>query len=221
MTSRKKEILEAALLFVVALVLLKLLYLNRGIPWISRLLPLLSAMTLVYLPLGYLWYRKSPVDFLYNAEDEWRRAITLFFITSLAVFPVFVVAAHFYDTLFMKMSFHEASFPQPLTFGLFQVFLVALPEEFFFRGWLQSFLNRHFEKKWRILGTAVGPAWFLTALIFATSHSFITVQWWHFAIFFPALLFGWLRERSGSILASTLFHAASNIVTHWIDIHYR
>jgi membrane protease YdiL (CAAX protease family) len=32
-------------------------------------------------------------------------------------------------------------------------------------------------------------------------------------VFFPALLFGWLRERTGTIVGSTLFHAACNILS--------
>ena len=32
------------------------------------------------------------------------------------------------------------------------------------------------------------------------------------ATFFPGLLFGWLRSSTGSILAPTLTHAASNLL---------
>jgi membrane protease YdiL (CAAX protease family) len=31
------------------------------------------------------------------------------------------------------------------------------------------------------------------------------------AVFFPALLFGWLRARTGGIGASVLFHASCNL----------
>ncbi|HPQ81946.1 MAG TPA: CPBP family glutamic-type intramembrane protease, partial [bacterium] len=42
----------------------------------------------------------------------------------------------------------------------------------------------------------------------------------HFSIFFPALVFGYLRERTGSITAPALFHAASNILMDWIARSY-
>src|SRR5713101_5207743 len=31
------------------------------------------------------------------------------------------------------------------------------------------------------------------------------------AVFFPALLFGWLREKTGTVLGATLLHAAFNL----------
>ena len=93
--------------------------------------------------------------------------------------------------------------------------MVALPEEFFFRGYFQSTLNRVWPTRWRFLGASFGPALPITALVFAVAHSVIALQWWHFSIVFPALLFGWLREKTGSITAPILWHGAANIFMVW------
>ncbi|MBI3540840.1 MAG: CPBP family intramembrane metalloprotease [Deltaproteobacteria bacterium] len=94
---------------------------------------------------------------------------------------------------------------------LVQLFVVALPEEFFFRGYLQTILRRKYR-----LQVAIPIA----SLLFAFSHSVIALQWWHFAIFFPALVFGWLREKTGGLVAPILFHALSNVAVFWIGSVY-
>jgi membrane protease YdiL (CAAX protease family) len=93
-----------------------------------------------------------------------------------------------------------------------EVFVTALPEEFFYRGWLQTRLKRVWPGGARIAGVLVGPAFLLTAALFAVGHLAI-FRASRLAVFFPALLFGWLRERTGTVVGSTLFHAACNILS--------
>jgi membrane protease YdiL (CAAX protease family) len=92
-----------------------------------------------------------------------------------------------------------------------QFVVIALPEEAFFRGYLQTSLDRAWPPRWRILGADLGPGWLLASLIFAVGH-FLTIR--HparLAVFFPALVFGWLRQRTKGIGASVVFHAACNL----------
>jgi hypothetical protein len=92
-----------------------------------------------------------------------------------------------------------------------QLVVIALPEEAFFRGYLQSSLDRAWAPRWRILGADLGPGWLVAAAIFALGH-FLTIH--HparLAVFFPALVFGWLRKRTGGVGSSLLFHAACNV----------
>jgi membrane protease YdiL (CAAX protease family) len=92
-----------------------------------------------------------------------------------------------------------------------QVFVIALPEEAFYRGYLQSRLDDVWRPRWTVLGARVGPGLLVGAAIFAVSH-LATVQLpTRLAVFFPALLFGWLRARTGGIGASVLFHAFCNV----------
>jgi membrane protease YdiL (CAAX protease family) len=100
------------------------------------------------------------------------------------------------------------------------VFFVAIPEEFFYRGYMQSRLDELWTPKWRVLGADLGPGWLLTCLVFAFGHSVVVFQWWHFAIFFPALIFGWLRARTNGVIAGALFHAACNVTVNILDSLY-
>ena len=92
-----------------------------------------------------------------------------------------------------------------------QLVVIALPEEAFFRGYLQTSLDRAWPPRWRILGADLGPGWLVTAAIFAVGHLLTIRHPARLAVFFPALLFGWLRARTRGIGASVCFHAACNL----------
>ncbi|AKU90673.1 myxosortase MrtX [Vulgatibacter incomptus] len=93
-----------------------------------------------------------------------------------------------------------------------QVLVVALAEEFFYRGYLQTRLVHAFGKgSLRLLGVQVGAAFWLTQLLFAVGH-LGELHPWRLSVFFPAILFGWLRERTGSIGAGVIVHAFSNLL---------
>lgn len=102
----------------------------------------------------------------------------------------------------------------------YHLFFVAIPEEMFYRGYLQSRLDEVFPPRWRVLGAQLGPSLLITSLIFAFGHSIVVVQWWHFAIFFPSLVFGWLRSRTGGVVAGAVFHAWCNIQVTTLDTLY-
>jgi membrane protease YdiL (CAAX protease family) len=92
-----------------------------------------------------------------------------------------------------------------------QLVVVALPEELFFRGYLLRRLEQGYPPARRFLGGGIGVALLLSALLFALGHVLVDGNPRRLAVFFPGLLFGWLRSATGSILAGTLVHAASNL----------
>ena len=92
-----------------------------------------------------------------------------------------------------------------------QVLVIALPEEAFYRGYLQSRLDEVWAPRWNVLGARVGPGLVATAVIFALGHLATVQVPARLAVFFPALVFGWLRARTGGIGASVCFHASCNV----------
>lgn len=175
------------------------------------------AILFLYVPCIVLWWRKRPIDFIDSSLKSLLGSLKVFFIVSLIVFPPFLILAHGWEAIVFHRNFAGfAGVPNLGKLALFQLVLVALPEEFFFRGYMQSTLNRIFTTRRQVLGAHVGFSWIVTAAVFAVAHSFIHYQWWHFSIFFPGLVFGWLKERTNSITAPILFHAASNIISDWI-----
>jgi membrane protease YdiL (CAAX protease family) len=103
--------------------------------------------------------------------------------------------------------------PDLASFALTQVVLVGLPEEAFFRGYVQTRLGDHFTARTKLLGTEVSvPALVIQAALFAIVHLATEMNVEKLAIFFPGLAFGWIRARRGGIGASIAFHAACNII---------
>jgi membrane protease YdiL (CAAX protease family) len=87
---------------------------------------------------------------------------------------------------------------------------VAFAEEFFYRG----YLTLRFEEQWparaRILGAPLGRAAVLAALLFALGHLLEPAPW-RLAVFFPALVFAWLRARTGTIVGAAICHFIFNV----------
>jgi len=105
---------------------------------------------------------------------------------------------------------------------LVQFLLVALPEEVFYRGYLQSRLDQIFTKETKVLGVSVSlPSLVLTSALFAVGH-WVTVPSPHrLAVFFTSLLFGWMRRATGGILAPLIFHASCNLFVEFASLFYR
>lgn len=97
---------------------------------------------------------------------------------------------------------------------------VALPEEAFYRGYLQTSLDKRWPPRFRILGADVGLALFVTSLVFAAGHVLTEPFLGRLAVFFPSLLFGWLRLKTGGIGASMVFHAACNSFSWYLGRGY-
>ncbi len=222
MNSRSKNIIwELAIVTIAVLIFARLLLLLNNVPWAYNYVPALVAVLLLYAPMFVLWKRGRQIDFIERNKTQVAKSLLTFTITALIIFPVFFVLAHFWQVwVFKKHFLGWAAFPNSLQIILYQLIIVALPEEFYFRGYFQSTIDKVCQKRKRILGVELGWGWLITAVVFAISHSIITYQWWHFSIFFPALLFGYLRLRTSTILAPILFHAASNIFMNWFSRMY-
>jgi membrane protease YdiL (CAAX protease family) len=133
---------------------------------------------------------------------------------ALAVFAI-VAVPYFIGWRFWwapKLPFSLTLRPQvEMSEMLGQVLVIAFPEEAFYRGYLQSRLDDAWPPRWRVLGANVGPGLFVGAAIFALGHLATIAVPARLAVFFPALVFGWLRARTNGIGASIAFHALCNL----------
>lgn len=111
-----------------------------------------------------------------------------------------------------------------------QFILVAFPEEYFYRGFIQTRLDQGFEARAEAKGKAMTvilgftPAIVVTSLLFGIGHLLVPVGGAllgnRMSVFFPALLFGWLRRKTDSILAPTIYHAFSNMMVLVAAVHF-
>jgi hypothetical protein len=57
----------------------------------------------------------------------------------------------------------------------------------------------------------VSPAILVTSAVFALGHVATIHDPGRLAVFFPSLVFGWLRARTGGVGAAIAFHALCNL----------
>lgn len=102
-----------------------------------------------------------------------------------------------------------------------QLVIIALPEEAFYRGYLQSRLDEVLPGRIRVLGAEVGPALVVTSVIFALGHFATIREPGRLAVFFPSLVFGWLRLRTKGVGAGIAFHAMCNLFSEVLGKGFR
>ena len=83
----------------------------------------------------------------------------------------------------------------------------GFPEELFFRGLIAGSLSRRLSIGWAIL---------IQAIIFLAPHLLVLLimpEMWPLLplVFLGALILGWLRIKSGSIVGPWIIHAAGNV----------
>jgi hypothetical protein len=146
------------------------------------------------------------------------RAAGLALLVAAVFFPPFVIGyiAWWDPQTDFALKWGDA----PLDEALGQVLAIALPEEVFYRGYLQSALDRAWPPRMRVLGADVGMGLVLSSAIFAIGHVATEPHIARLSVFFPSLIFGYLRARSGGVGAPTLFHAACNLLAAYLGRGY-
>jgi len=193
----------------------------QRIPFFRNNLMLFTGILLVYVPVLVLWKRRERIDFFESSLGQLLRSLGWVLLVSAIVFPVIELGNRFFQDWAFHRHYVGGNYKGLGQALLYHFLLVGIPEEFFYRGYVQTQFNRHWGRPWRLFGVPVGKALVFTAFLFALSHSMIVLQWWHFSIFFPGLLFGWFRERTGAITAGALFHALCNVYSFWVALNYR
>ena len=89
---------------------------------------------------------------------------------------------------------------------------VAFLEEFFFRGYIQSRLNDCFGKPFRFGNTEFGAGLLLAAVVFGLFHPLTVADetpWaWAFWTTAGGMIFGFVREKTGAVVAPAILHGA-------------
>ncbi len=103
-----------------------------------------------------------------------------------------------------------------------QIFLVALPEELFYRGYILHRLDKIFPQRIPLPFSGLYITWgnVLTSALFALTHLLIGFSPHRLGVFFPSLIFGILRQRGGTLVGAVIFHAFSNILIKTLEYFY-
>ncbi len=157
-------------------------------------------------PLGLLDLGRAIRKALPSAARELGVAIGI----GAVVFPLYAIGFYWWNE--PAGSFSLALPPNIASLVLAQLIVIALPEEAFFRGYLQTALTDLTQKRQRVFGVELAlGAWLLQAALFAAVHFMVEPHPARLAVFFPALLFGWTRAWRSGIGAALTLHAMSNL----------
>ncbi len=228
--TRRRSYREAWIVWGVAFALLLLARYLVGpfVPWVASNLKTVAVVAFLYLPGVILWRRGESFSDYGLGTRDWGCELRWSLGLAAVVFPVFALLFWGFVEVLALLPPPYAAWLAPYRGGfdpalrlpndflwlvLTHFLVVALPEEFFYRGFLYARFAAGLDearRARRILGVPIGPAFLLTAVLFAVGH--LTEPYpWRLAVFFPALAFGYLRLRTGTIVAATIFHALSNL----------
>jgi membrane protease YdiL (CAAX protease family) len=98
--------------------------------------------------------------------------------------------------------FSPSPSPPPLNYIIFQLLIVSLPEEYFFRGFLQDSIGKNFK------------AVLIVSTLFSIAHlpkAIFINDWISLLSFFPSIVMGYLYMKTNNILPGTIFHLLANL----------
>ena len=217
-----------------------------GIPYVGAAAFTAAAVLQLYLPLWRI--DRLGLDHAYIGLhlDTWKRDARLVALLMLVTFPPYIVGHYLFMTQGhdwavalgadelarhiprLRLNLHGptdvagwlggAAWLLPLiathTLG------VALPEETFYRGYLQPRLEHRWPAARRWLGVPVGRAALLAAFLFALGHFLGEWNPLRFGPLFPALIFAWQRNATGSVIGAIGYHAACNLASEILSTQY-
>jgi len=211
MSNRAAGYLLAETIFLTAFVILAIHLLGQS--YISNALWFVIPAVLVAAALIPTILRRDRFTQISLTIRQIKFALSIVSLTCLVVFPAAFAGFWLLRSYGLELPLRVA-LPQNqpwLSWVLYQFLYVAVGEEVFFRGYLQSNILR-------LTNTAKWPCglqnWasiVLSAACFAGAHAIVHGQAISILTFLPGLILGWLFVRTGSLLAPILFHGMANI----------
>jgi hypothetical protein len=150
--------------------------------------------------------------------EGWQGELAAAAIAALVLFPPFLLGFRIW---WQPPGGFDWDLPWPVwQLAATHLFVVAVPEELLYRGFVQQRLGRVFTGRVRVLGVQVGWAVVVTSALFAAGHFLTDLRVDRLATFFPGLVFGWLKERRGRLVGPVVLHAASNVFSDILSAGY-
>lgn len=237
-SSQRNLIREVVLTFCVITIALSILYhAGSQVPWINRNLGGIAAVLFIYGAAWRIWKNEKELSDYGITVRPLSKNLIWGLGASAVVLSIFLGVYIGYYTLVCGKDvsligtlgrdcrrfaggISEVRLILPSGFWelvLAEFLVVSLPEEVFFRGYVQGSLNELWKGRRRILGVELGWAWVVQAALFGLGHFLVDFNPLRLAVAIPALAFGYLRESTGSIAAPVIFHASCNIFMTIVD----
>ena len=159
----------------------------------------------------------NPIDWRRVAREALGAAVWAGALAALVAVP-FAIGFRIYWEPRQPFVFRLPSSIVDDVFG--HVLVIALPEEAFYRGYLLTALDDAWGTPWTFAKAKIGWGLVASSAIFAVGHFFTEPNPQRLAVFFPALVFGWLRARTGGVGAPALFHVLCNLLASTLTRGY-
>lgn len=209
--------IEVVAMWAIAIGVILVFKLFDFVPFIKENLWGIAGLVFLFLPLEWLYRRgENQADYGITRRGL-GKGLLLAAILAAVAFPAYMPAYKWWFSRTQDFNLHLPSDFWKECIGF--VFLVALPEEAFYRGYLQTRLDKIFTKKVNILGARVGWSVVVAAAFFAAGH-LVDPRLDKLGTFFPGLVFGWMRARTGSIGGAVAFHAMCDIWAEMLRYGY-
>ncbi len=193
-------LVACAILFAVALI---------PASWLGRWDGAVGMSAMLLLPLAFSARRKSLLTFS-------PRAFLIGVLEGLAAAAVLIPFFFLVVWAFWRFKGGDVGAEKVSREAMFQIAVVAVPEEFFFRAFFQTGLERFAKRKANLLGARLGWGWLVATALFALAHLPACSQPTALLVFIPGLAFGWLWARRRSLAGPVIFHALCNVSLLWV-----
>lgn len=218
LSPRRREllILLAVYTFAIGAILLALTLGRAGVTFLDRNASLIAALLFLYLPLIIIRREKSdPIAYGFTFGNI-KQALLANVLAIALLFPPFIVGFYLWQTKVVGIEISPGIPGDLINRVLVQFIVVALPEEAFYRGYVQTKLEKLFPQKVRLWKLEFSAANFGASFLFAIGHVITWRNPLRFNVFFPGLIFGMMRSATGSIAAGVLFHALCNLLVAFL-----
>lgn len=225
-TLRWRDIVVACVV-VFAFVALDVVTWRMGYSSLESVMWMASFLAMVGLPAIIARHRKIDLGFC-TVEKLFSWRDLLWGMGAMAILFVPIVVGHgVWMTLGLgaKAAFSWSNFdailPQIPSEILWQFLGVALPEEYFYRGFVQTNIAYRLEQSPRrsLQKYAAPISIALASMIFASLHV-VNGGFVRLVTFFPGCLFGFLRYKTNGIAGAVFAHAMCNLMMFALNIQY-
>ncbi|MBN2725204.1 MAG: CPBP family intramembrane metalloprotease [Deltaproteobacteria bacterium] len=222
----EKSIIHILVFFMIFTSVLGLIYHLGKISLLGNFITEIYAVLFLISPVLYLKYYKGTEK---TDDSSIYLHILTGFAVSITVLSVYLGIYYFFFSLKCTDNqpvilgrncrlFNDFVWPESLKYNLnvlaFHLIAVAWPEEYFYRGFILPMILK--SKSWKNSGFS--PLVFtvvIQAVLFAAGHFLLDFNPIRLAVFFPALLLGYLVIRTGSIIPGIIFHGLANYFS-WV-----
>jgi membrane protease YdiL (CAAX protease family) len=229
---RRRTALEVGLVFAGVTAVDSALWHLHSIAFIQNNLHALVAVVFLVMP-QLMLRRRGDIERYGFTSHPRKLGLTLAAIGLFGVLPLFTIGFYVYNrglcawwpqlqggSCFHLLHPHFRLPDRFLMAAASQLVVVALPEELFFRGYLQGRLDDSWAPRWNLFGARLGVGWIVSSLLFGLGHYLVSFEPQMLTRVFPGLVFGWMFARTRSILAGTIFHAACNLLMEILAVSF-